>query len=48
MIINIKPGKVEVKHFVCDYHKRNPNKKYAGCTCSSIYTLKRINHDPHR
>lgn len=26
-----------VKHHTCDYHKRNPGKPYAGCTCSTSY-----------
>ncbi len=33
-----------IKHNVCDYHKENPGKSYAGCTCSGSITrsVKRV------
>lgn len=31
---------VEVVHDVCEYHKTHRNPNYAGCMCSSKYTLK--------
>ena len=31
-----------VKHNICKYHKKHPQRKWAGCTCSSlIYRGKR-------
>ena len=29
----------KVDHRICAFHKRNPLKSYAGCTCSSSYSL---------
>ena len=32
---------VEVKSYVCEYHKTHRNSpNYAGCTCSTSYALK--------
>lgn len=34
MFIVQKPMKTETKWHVCPFHKENPGKPYAGCTCS--------------
>lgn len=26
------------EHEICDFHKKNPNKGYAGCTCVHSWT----------
>jgi len=40
MIIHVPNSvKVEVSKHICDYHVKNPNKQYAGCTCSSAYKM---------
>lgn len=31
---------VEIEQHVCEYHTTYPGKKYAGCTCSTSYSLK--------
>ena len=43
MIINYNHDdyEIEVKSAVCDYHKKNSGRSYAGCTCVSSYALVR-------
>jgi hypothetical protein len=40
MIIHYDPDAtvVETTHTTCSYHKQNPGKPFAGCTCSSSYS----------
>ena len=40
MIKNTRKGDVEVKHNICENHKKNPKGEFVGCTCSSIYMKK--------
>ena len=42
MIIILKPTAVEVKTTTCEFHKLHPNEQYAGCTCSSCYSVKEV------
>ena len=37
MIIISKPMITKSKHHICPFHKKNPFKQYAGCTCHSEY-----------
>lgn len=37
MIENLPKSHSQVSHNVCAFHKHNPGKEYAGCTCSSAY-----------
>ena len=39
----IDPKKYETfsEHTVCGYHKRNPGKSYAGCTCFGVWGLRK-------
>jgi len=37
-----KPGKTERGDYVCPYHRKNPEKPYAGCTCSIAYTREEL------
>jgi hypothetical protein len=41
MIIEFNPDDYEVKstYYVCPFHQKNPLKHYAGCGCSSSYSL---------
>jgi hypothetical protein len=41
MLIIQKPQKVEIKHHVCDFHKRHPEQRnYAGCTCCNSWSTR--------
>ena len=37
MILNVPPCRSEVRHTICEFHKRNPHTPHAGCMCSSSY-----------
>jgi hypothetical protein len=39
MLINHDPDRymVEIKSTTCPFHKANPGKPFAGCTCSTSY-----------
>lgn len=39
MLIRQPPTKSVVTIHTCDYHKRNPGKNYAGCTCSGSFAV---------
>lgn len=42
MIKSLPKSECEVKHSICEYHRKHPeDKSYAGCLCSSSYVLKR-------
>ena len=44
--VDLKGKEVEVNEKVCPFHKKNPGKFYAGCTCSTTYaqiTKKKVN-----
>ncbi len=47
MIIQYNPDEhiTVTTHNVCSYHKSNPNKSYAGCTCISSYSLRKATRD---
>ncbi len=38
---NSEDYEVVSKHHVCDYHKRNPGKAWAGCTCGGSYGFRK-------
>ena len=38
MIIYVRPFETVVKHNICSFHKKYPDQKFPGCTCSTIYT----------
>ena len=40
MIKYLFPADVVTSGCVCDFHKKNPGKQSAGCTCISSWTLK--------
>lgn len=39
MIIKQEKAESITTHNICEFHKKNPNKDYAGCTCSVVYTI---------
>lgn len=44
MLIEVNKNEYETitTHTICEYHKNHPKDvSYAGCSCSSSYTLKR-------
>lgn len=38
MLIKLPPMETTVESNICSYHKKNPGKAYAGCTCSGAIT----------
>jgi len=38
MLIVQVPTKTVTSRHTCAFHKKNPGKEYAGCTCSSSYS----------
>lgn len=40
MISFIKPLKVEVESVPCEFHQKNPDKLFSGCTCSKKYSAR--------
>ena len=43
---NKNDWEVVTEHRTCFYHKRHPNTQYAGCTCGTVASYKRKQHDP--
>jgi hypothetical protein len=43
MIINFNPEEWEtiITDSICEFHKKHPGKLYAGCTCSTSFSLRR-------
>jgi len=41
MLIEYNPDDWEaiIDHRTCDFHKKHPNQRWAGCTCSSTYSM---------
>ena len=37
MLIVQRPGRSTFSSHTCDFHKRHPDKQWAGCTCSASY-----------
>ena len=31
--------KITVMTFVCEFHQKYPDEKFAGCTCSKLYAI---------
>ena len=46
MIHYLFPTEVLTSGCVCDFHKKNPGKQSAGCTCTSSWTIKVIQPSP--
>lgn len=46
MIIQYNPYEwtTVIEHVTCGFHKKHPFRVYAGCTCTSTYTIK---HEPN-
>ena len=41
MIIHEKPNQIAVStQHTCDFHKKNPGKQWAGCTCSGSFGVR--------
>ena len=38
MLIEIKPQITKSEFYPCDFHRKNPGKPYAGCTCCGSYS----------
>ncbi len=41
----LEKTETEVTHHVCPFHQKYPSRTYAGCTCSSTYTLRKAKND---
>lgn len=41
IVFNEEDYETEVTHYTCPYHKAGGETSYAGCTCSSSYSLKK-------
>ena len=41
MMRQVEKGEIRTTTHICDFHKKNPGKTFAGCTCGATFTLEK-------